>query len=266
MPRLSIVTVAYNSARTIEDAILSLHAQTFQDFEHIIIDGGSSDGTMEIVNRLKRPQDSAISEPDRGIYDAMNKGLGLATGEFVGFLNSDDFLAGPDALQSLVSKLEETGADCIWGDVVHITDEGRPVRYMSGAVFNPALFSLGIMPPHPTFYARRQSIVQAGGFNAKYRIAGDFELMIKLYKQPGFRGIYAGALITVMRIGGVSTDGVKATLLSSQEIGTALVDNGLKSVPALVNLRYGPKLVEKIRGLFMAALGVRYLPPRPTRP
>jgi glycosyltransferase involved in cell wall biosynthesis len=263
MPKFSIVTVAYNSSRTIEDAILSLRAQTYRDFEHIIIDGASTDSTMDIVNRCRRDTDIVVSESDNGIYDAMNKGLRLASGEFIGFLNSDDYLATPQALEILAGQLDRAGTDCVWGDVVHITESGRPVRYMSGAVFNPKLFRFGIMPPHPTFYARRQSIVDAGGFNPKYRIAGDFDLMIRLFQQAGFRGVYSGELITAMRIGGVSTEGLKATMLSSTEISTALRDNGIASTKALVGLRYAPKLFEKIRGMWAARLGARYAPPSP---
>lgn len=256
----SVITVAFNSARTIEDTIRSVRAQRGTDFEHIIIDGGSTDGTMDIINKYRDGFAAIVSEPDKGIYDAMNKGVRLASGEFLGCLNSDDYFATPFSLAHMQQALEANKTDCAWGNVVHVDATGRPVRVMSGRVFRPSLLHHAIMPPHPAFYARTAVIKAIGGFDPTYRIAGDFDLIIRLFQQPGFSGCHVDTIVTAMRIGGVSTDGLGATRTVSSEMLRALRTNAIRPGFAGVLARYPLKVKELLSGKWAALAGRRFPP------
>jgi glycosyltransferase involved in cell wall biosynthesis len=262
MPKISVVTVAFNSERTIEDTILSVRSQKDADCEHIIVDGGSRDGTMAIVDRHRHHLGAVISEPDKGIYDAMNKGVALARGEYLGCLNSDDYFASDHALARIQAAFEaEGGADCVWGNIVYVDASGRPRRIVDASWFRPSLFKFAIMPPHPGFYARTDAIRAAGGFEPKYKIAGDFDLMVRLFQDPSFRGKHIDELVTVMRLGGVSTEGIAVSRFSSSELLDALTRNGISSRPWMVNVRYLLKTIEMLRGSLLYARGKTY-PPR----
>lgn len=258
MPLLSVITVAFNSARTIEDTIQSVRAQRNADFEHVIVDGGSTDGTMEIVERYRDGLAAVVSEPDRGIYDAMNKGVALARGMFLGCLNSDDYFASSLSLASIQNALAGGDLDCVWGDLVHVDATGRPVRLMSGRIFRPSLFRFAIMPPHPTFYARTEAIRAVGGFNSSYKIAGDFDLMVRLFNRPEFTGRHIDKIITAMRVGGVSTDGLGATRISSGELLNVLRSNAVQLTHLGVRARYPLKIKELLFGKALSVLGRRF--------
>jgi glycosyltransferase involved in cell wall biosynthesis len=260
MPKMSVITVAYNSAATIEDTILSVRAQSDADFEHIIVDGNSRDGTMGIVNRYRDGFSAVVSEPDKGIYDAMNKGIGLASGEFLGFLNSDDYFASSYSLSRIQRALETSNADGAWGNIIHVDAAGSPRRFMSGGWFKPSRLKYAIMPPHPAFYARTAAIRAVDGFTLKYKIAGDFDLIAKLLGDPAFRGVHVDELITVMRLGGVSTAGLASTRNISREIQDSLLRLGIATTPGRVRLRYLLKIMEVSRGCALALSGKR-LPP-----
>ena len=262
MPKFSIVTVTWNSAKTLEETILSVRAQRGAEVEHIIIDGGSTDGTLDIIGKYRDVLGPVISEKDKGIYDAMNKGLALASGEFTGFLNSDDYFYSPDAIANVAGRLDQTGADCIWGDVVFIDEERRPRRYLTGSLFQPWMFRFGVALPHPSFYARTAHLRAVGGFAAQYKIAGDFDLMLKLLARPGLRTAALRQIVAVMRIGGVSTADLNATRTATHEIADALERNG-KSGPAFfLQMRYGLKALEIIRGRLQRWRGISYPAPR----
>lgn len=258
MPKLSVITVAYNSGKTIEDTILSVRAQREADYEHIIVDGLSGDNTMEIVDRYRDGFSTVVSEPDRGIYDAMNKGVEYATGDFVGFLNSDDYFTSPYALSALQRALDTSDADCAWGNVVHVDDGGRPRRLMSGRWFSQANLPYAIMPPHPTFYARKSTIESLGGFSLSYSIAADFDLCARLISVPGIRGVYVDEIITAMRLGGVSTEGLSSTRKITRQIEDSLEGMGVKTSWGRIRLRYGLKALEVLNGNRLALLGRRF--------
>lgn len=258
MKSLTVITVAYNSAATIEDTIQSAISQKASDFDHVLIDGGSTDGTMAIVDRYRHHFSHVVSEPDKGIYDAMNKGLALAKGEFVGFLNSDDYFFSEHSLTKIQQALADGHTDAVWGDVVQVNQHGVPKRMIKGNWFQPSRFIFGLMPPHPSFYARRSAIQSVGGFDASYRIGGDFELLLRLFKLPAFRTKYIEDLVTVMRIGGVSTDGLGATARVSAEILQGLRNNGFRANPALLNIRYLVRIWELANGKALAIRGHRY--------
>jgi glycosyltransferase involved in cell wall biosynthesis len=263
MPRISVVTVAFNSQATIEDTIRSVRAQKGADYEHIIVDGASRDGTMAIVDRYRPGFAAVISEPDKGLYDAMNKGVAAASGTYVGFLNSDDYFASDRSLAGIQQAFAaDPELGCVWGDVLFVDGRYRPRRITRASLFRPSLFKYGVVPPHPGFYARTDAIRAAGGFEPKYRIAGDFDLMIRLFKNPGFRGRHLDEIVTIMRLGGVSTQDVATSRFSTSELLDALARNGVQARPWMVNTRYLVKMTELARGSWKYIGGKTY-PPRP---
>ena len=222
--KFSVVTVSYNSAAHIADTLKSVVAQTFPHFEHLIIDGASKDGTLEIVNGLAHERLRLISEPDGGIYNAMNKGLGLARGEYIIFLNSDDFFARPDALSLAADRIGETGADCIFGDTYFVGEDGvrRGGRCYSAKNWHPMWLRVGAMPPHPSMFVRRAALLEANGFDERFKIAADFDLIARLILKRGASWTKLDAEITRFRAGGVSTGGLGAKARISAELAASL--------------------------------------------
>jgi glycosyltransferase involved in cell wall biosynthesis len=244
--KISIVTAAYNAASTIEDTLRSVAAQDWPDYEHLIVDGASTDRTMDVVARYDRPRLIARSEPDRGLYDAMNKGLGRAAGDIVGFLNADDFYARPDSLRLIAAAFERTGADCILGQTVVVArdDVTKVRRVYRGASFRPWMLRFGHMPPHPSFYARADVLRRVGGFDASYKISGDFDQMVKLFLRERVRFASVPETITGFRDGGVSTKDLGAKFRMNREILRSLGANGVRSSPALLWARYPIKALQ----------------------
>ncbi len=216
--KISIITVTFNSAATIADTLDSVAAQAHPDIEHIVIDGGSTDGTQAILAQRASRIAHWISEPDAGIYDAMNKGLRLATGEYVGFLNGDDELASPAAL-ALIADAARDRPDAVFGDLVYVDASRRssPVRYWRTGAFSPGALRRGWMPPHPTLYVHRRVVERIGGFDPALRIAGDYDFMLRLFAQPGIRAAYVPAVLVRMRTGGASNRSASALMRKSKE-------------------------------------------------
>ncbi|MBO6538845.1 MAG: glycosyltransferase [Rhizobiaceae bacterium] len=261
MPTITVVTVCYNSAATIEDALLSVKAQSRPDLQHVVIDGGSTDATLDIVRRHLGPCDMLVSEPDDGIYDAMNKGLRVAGGEVIGFLNSDDYFAGPDALGPVAAALDDRALDCAWGDVLQVNAAGRARRLIRGDAFAPWMLSIGVMPPHPAFYARTEKMRMLGGFAKDLRIASDFDFMMRVFADPGLRAEYVPGLVAVMRLGGVSSAGVRAHQRTSREIVEVLKRNGRPGGQFRIAARYPLRVLELARGRVMDWQGQSYATP-----
>ena len=225
---LSIVTVCLNSARSIGDTLASVNAQTHAEIEHIVIDGGSTDGTQDLVRQRGERVCRLISEPDRGIYDAMNKGLALATGDIVGFLNADDVFASPEAVERIAQAFTP-GVDASYGDVVYVdsTDPSRTVRYWRAGAYRPGLCASGWAPPHPTLYVRREVLVGHRGFNDQMRIAADFDLALRLFDVAGIGVRYIPETLVRMRAGGASNGSLKGVLRGHREMAAALRAQGL---------------------------------------
>jgi glycosyltransferase len=217
--KISIVTVCRNSAATIGDTLRSVAAQRHRDIEHIVIDGASTDTTLEIVREHGTHVSCVLSEPDRGIYDAMNKGLALATGDFVGFLNADDAYANEKVLERIAGAASDSQSDVIYGDLVYV-DQNDPVkvfrRWHSGA-FAKSKLRFGWMPPHPTFYVRTQILKSQGGFDTRYRIAADYDCMMRSLLRPDARVAYVDDVLVHMRTGGASNHSLKAVVRKSRE-------------------------------------------------
>lgn len=245
--KLSIVTVAFNNASTIGDTLDSVAMQTHPDLEHIIIDGASSDGTLDVVRQHGKHAMRVLSEPDRGIYDAMNKGLALATGDLVGFLNADDMLATPDTATAIVAAAADPTAGAVCGDLVYVRHD-RPdqvVRYWRCGPFTPSRLRFGWMPPHPTFYVRRSLLTQVGDFDTRLRIAADYDFMLRCLRLPAFQLAYVPQVLVRMRMGGASNRSLQAMLRKSREDLKALRRNQVGGLLTLAckNLRKLPQFL-----------------------
>lgn len=214
--RITVITVCYNSAAHIAGALASLDAQRWPDIEHIVVDGASADATLAVLAAHARPWRHVVSEPDRGIYDAMNKGLARATGDVIGFLNADDCLADPLAL-SRVAQACLAGARAVYGDLQYVTAGGRVLRHWRSGGYHPRRLAWGWMPPHPTFYAHRTCFEALGGFDADFRIAGDYELMLRFLRRGGVQPVYLPQVQVRMLSGGVSNRSPGSLLRKSGE-------------------------------------------------
>lgn len=247
---ISIITATYNSATTIRSTIESLLNQSFADWQHIIVDGASKDNTLEIIEEYRKEYGDRLiilSERDKGLYDAMNKGLKLATGEIVGILNSDDFYTSNDILEKVNQAFERNPSlDAVYGDIHFVApdDLTKPVRYYSSASFKRSRMTMGFMPAHPSFYCRRELFEKYGDFDIGFRIAADFELLFRFIYVNNINIKYLPLDFVTMRTGGASTSGLKAIRQSQREHLAAYKKNGIKSNMFLDSLRYPIKLLE----------------------
>lgn len=209
MMKISLVTAVYNNEAHIADAIRSACTQTGIQLEYIVVDGGSTDRTIEIIRQHEEKIDIFTTGRDGGIYQALNKGLSLATGDFVGYLHSDDFFSSPQAIQALFQHAP-TDVDAVYGDLdfVDRNNPERTVRRWRSCPFTLDLLKRGWMPPHPTLYVRRELMNKIGGFDSHYRICADYDFIIKLFATPGIRTHYAPEIIVKMRTGGASNNTV----------------------------------------------------------
>lgn len=226
--KISVITVAYNSAATIGDAMDSVAKQTYADFEHWVVDGASSDRTVEVAKTHATPRTRIVSEPDGGIYDAMNKGLGLADGEVLGFLNSDDMFADAQVLARIAAAFEDPAIEACFGDLLYVTEDDRSVvRYWKSQPFVPGCFARGWSPAHPTFYIRRSALARLGGFDLSYRLAADTELMMRYLEKGGAHSVYIPKVQVRMRVGGATNRSLRNVLRQNREIFTALENNAI---------------------------------------
>ena len=252
-PLISIITVAYNAVSTIEETILSVINQTYPNIEYIIIDGGSTDGTIDIINKYEDKITYWISEPDKGIYDAMNKGICMATGDAVGILNSDDFFTTNDVLQLVADTFKlNKEIDAVYGDVHYVNPDNlqKCVRYYSSKVFKRNLMKLGFMLAHPTFYMKKECFEQYGMYKTDYQIAADFEFLLRVIYKGGISMLYLPVDMVTMRMGGVSTSGIESHNQVMKEHLRAFRENGLRNNVFLLSLRYLYKIGELIRNKF----------------
>lgn len=226
--KISIITVCFNSAVTIADTLRSVREQRYPDIEHIVIDGGSTDCTAEIVSAEGAHVAKFISEPDRGIYDAMNKGIGLASGDVIGFLNSDDFFSDPDVIGRIANQFSGTAIDACYGDLVYVdSDElSKVVRYWKSREFKPGLCTHGWMPAHPTFYAKIDVYRRFGGFDLDFKLQSDFEMALRLLEVKKISTAYIPEILVRMRIGGASNSSLKNIFRGNIEAAQACRKHG----------------------------------------
>lgn len=230
--KVSVITACYNSAATIRDTLRSVAIQHYPDIEHIIVDGGSADETLRIVDEFPHVS-RVISEEDRGIYDAMNKGISLATGDIIGILNSDDFYTGPDVISSVVNKMEAAKADSLYADLDYVAfdDTSRTVRTWISGNFRPQKFYYGWMPPHPTFFVRREVYEKYGNFNLSLKSAADYEIMLRFLLRYRISAVYLPKTIVHMRAGGQSNASLTNRLKANAEDRLAWKINQLRPLP-----------------------------------
>ncbi len=231
--KISVVTVVFNGADTIEDTLRSVAGQTHDDVEHIVIDGASSDSTMEIVNRYRDHLAVVVSEPDRGLYDAMNKGIARATGEVVGTLNADDVYAHADVLRKVATVFADPKVDACYADLVYVARNSpeKVVRYWTSQSFQPGLFRRGWLPAHPTFFVRRSVYQRYGTFDLDYRIQSDFELTMRLLEVHRIRSVYVPEIFVRMRMGGTTNRSLANIIRGNLESYRACRKHGLAVTP-----------------------------------
>lgn len=230
-PKFSIITVVFNNETTIADTVRSVAMQTYPNVEYLVIDGQSTDGTLERLKKYGGTVTRLITEPDKGIYDAMNKGIALASGEIIGFINADDFYASKNVLMNVAAAFEKSGVDSCYGDLCYVSqlDPTRTVRYWRSKGFVPGLFEAGWCPPHPTFFVRRSVYERLGGFDLSFKIAADFELMARYLEAARITSCYIPEVLVKMRLGGTTNRSLSNIFKQNAEIRRALSNIGLRS-------------------------------------
>ena len=207
---ITIITITYNTGKIIKDCLDSVATQTFKEFDHIIVDGLSADETLEFVNKFPHVT-NIVSEPDKGIYDAINKGIKNSTGEVIGFLNSDDTFYDENSLK-IISEAFDKDTDCVFGDLIYTDKNEKVKRVWNGSAFKKGAFKKGWMPAHPTFYCRRSVYQKLGLYDDSFKIAGDFELMLRFLEKHNIRSKYIPKKLVNMKVGGASNNGLKSKL------------------------------------------------------
>ena len=235
--KISIITASYNSAATIADTLRSVAGQTYRNFEHIVVDGASTDDTLQYVSRIGGPGVRVVSEPDKGIYDAMNKGLALATGDVVGLLNSDDLYPTPTVLEHVAAAFDDPSVDAVYGDLCYVKqhDTSVIVRYWRSSPFTPGLFSRAWCPPHPTLFVRRSVYERIGGYDLRFAIAADMELMARYLEVHRIKTLHLDEVLVHMRMGGTTNRSLRNIVQQNREIWHALGMHKLTpSLPSFV--------------------------------
>ena len=249
--KISLITVCYNAERTLPDAIESVLSQRGADVEYIVVDGGSSDGSVDIIRSFEPkfaalPRDARISyrwlsEPDQGMYDALNKGIRMASGDIVGILNSDDMFEDASTLADIAAAFDDS-VDALYADIRFVEGD-RTVRYYSAGHWRPWMHNWGYMPPHPSVYIRRTIFDRLGLYKLGYRISADFELMVRFFCRNRIRTKYLPRCVVKMRPGGLSTAGIKSKLRLNRENVRANRENGYFSCFAMMLPKYAYKIL-----------------------
>lgn len=227
--KVSVITATYNSSKTVLDTLQSLNGQTYTDIEYIIIDGGSSDNTVSVIKEHCPKVASIVSEPDKGIYDALNKGISAATGEIVGFLHSDDLLAYPDAIKELVETLQREKTQAVYADLEYVSkdDTSKVIRKWTSGAFEKEKLRSGWMPPHPTFFMKRDLYIKHGMFDLDLKIAADYDSLLRYLWSNNVTASYLPKVVTKMRVGGASNRSLKNIIEKTKEDIQALKNNQL---------------------------------------
>lgn len=228
--KISIITATFNSAASISECVSSVNDQTYPLIEHIIIDGESKDNTLEIIKSFSNRVSIILSEPDKGIYDAMNKGIMLATGDIIGILNSDDFLASANIINQIVKIFETTDCDAVYGnlDFVAPGNTEKVIRHWKSSPYVPGSFQSGWHPPHPTFFVKKEIYAQHGLFDTSLEVSADFELMLRFIDKYKIKTRYLDKTFVKMRYGGVSTTSVKGIMQGNRNVLKAFKKNGIR--------------------------------------
>ncbi|MDC0387089.1 glycosyltransferase [Flavobacteriaceae bacterium] len=232
MGKISIITICFNSEKTIFKTLESVKKQSFSNIEHIIIDGASNDKTLEICKEYSNSI-KIISEPDNGVYDAFNKGLKLATGEIIGFLNADDVFYSEKAVEDIVNAFSNNETDIVYGNLDYVNKEGKVIRNWISKPYEKGLVKKGWMPAHPTFYCKKEFYDRLGGYNDSFKIAGDFELCLRFLEVNQISSYYLNKKVVKMLVGGISNSGLKSKWTIFKEELRAFKINNISVNPFL---------------------------------
>lgn len=244
--KVTVITVCYNSCRTLQRTLQSVVDQDWPNIQHVVIDGGSTDGSLEILEHFRSHLDCMVSEKDSGIYDAMNKGLARANGDIICFLNADDWYASDKVLSDVASKMQAYNLDALMGDVsfFHERNPNKVVRRYRSDRFSPARLAWGWMPAHPALFLHKDVVSRVGGFKTGYRVAGDFEFIIRVFHANNLNYQYLPRVLVCMQTGGASTGGWGSKILLNQEVLRACRENGLQTNMFRILSKYPLKLLE----------------------
>jgi glycosyltransferase len=234
--KISVITAVYNRVATIGEAVDSVRAQTWPNVEHVVIDGASTDGTRELLQARRDEIAVLVSEPDKGIYDALNKGIAHATGDVIGLMHSDDLYADETVLADVAAAFADPRVDAVYGDLDYVAqgDTNKVIRRWRSGEYTPSMLTRGWMPPHPTLYLRRQVIERWGAFDASYRIAADYDAVLRYFGRGNIRPAYVPRVLVKMRVGGESNRSLARILRKSREDYTALRKNNMGGVAILM--------------------------------
>ena len=241
--KISIITVCYNSAATIETTIQSVAAQTYKDIEYIVVDGNSKDATVAIIKKHEDIITKWVSEPDKGLYDAMNKGVALATGDIIGILNSDDTFYNNTVLEEVAKFHNSNNIDASVGNIVQHKENGKVVRRYSAQDWHPEKLKIGFMPPHPSIFFKKKLFQQYGNYNLGFKIGADYELISRFFLKNNISWVYSGITTTAMLVGGLSSSGTSSYKLITKEIQKALQMNGITFTPYKIKMRFLWKII-----------------------
>lgn len=244
--KLSIITVCFNAEKTIGSTIASVASQTYGDIEHIVVDGASTDSTVQKIGESQNRVAAWLSEPDEGIYDAMSKGIRMASGDVIGILNADDVYADEAVIERVAAVMENSSLDALYGDVAFFSPD-RPesiVRRYSSKRFSPALLAWGWMPAHPTLFLRRSVFDRYGSYRKDFKIAGDYEFVTRIFKDRSLSFRYLPEALVRMSTGGASTAGWRSTLLLNREVLRACRENGIYTNWLMLLSKYPFKVLE----------------------
>lgn len=248
--KISIITVVRNNAATINDAINSVLSQTYKNIEYIIVDGASTDGTVEVIKGYTNKIDRFISEKDEGLYDAMNKGISLATGDVIGILNSDDIYFDKNVIENVVNTFREKKTDSVFGDLHYVDKDNtnKVMRHWKTSNFKLGSFAKGWHPPHPSFFVKKEVYEKYGLFDLQLRISADFDLMLRFLEKHQISSVYLPKILVKMRTGGQSNNSLKNILISNKSILRSFSKNKIKVNKWLYLFnRLMPKLIQVIK-------------------
>ena len=241
--KITIITVCYNSAATIEKTILSVAGQTYKDIEYIIVDGNSNDNTIAIINKHEGKISKWISEPDKGLYDAMNKGIAMATGDLIGILNSDDTFNSDTVIEEIVNFHKKIDVDASIGNIIQHKGNGKIVRLYSSKKWMPEKLKIGFMPPHPSIFFKKDLFSKYGNYALGFVIGADYELITRFFLKNKITWKYSGITTTAMLVGGLSSSGSGSYKLITQEIKKALLMNEISFSSIKIQFRFLWKII-----------------------
>lgn len=245
--KVSIITVCYNSEQYLKSAIESVLSQDYKNVEYIIVDGASKDGTLDIIKSYGNKITKVISEPDKGIYDAMNKGIKAATGDVVGILNSDDYFTDENSVSAITECFKQSELDAVYGDIKFVNPDNlnKTVRYYSGKHFKNWMYRFGMMPPHATVYIKRNLFDKFGYYKPDFKVSADIELLMRYFVVNKIRTTYIAKDMVTMRTGGVSTGSIAGKLQINKDTLKACKENDIYSNHLFMFIKYILKLIYK---------------------